>query len=199
MAKEFETATQTLAGVPVDRADQMTARMTLQMATHRIHQRLHHHPALARLAAGTIGRDEYRRLLGRSYGFYAVAEPLMGASSGLTDRLAEDLIDLGMAGTEVSGLPRSPRLRIGDGRAERIGIRYVFLGASLGGRVMAKAIARHDATLPVRFLTSQGDAAWKDFAADLEVALPDGVSRARAATAAQVTFAAYEDWMAGHE
>lgn len=199
MAKELETATHTLAGVPIDRAKQMTSRMALQLATHSIHQRLHHHPGLARLAAGTIGRDEYRRLLGRSYGFYSVAEPLVDISRGLTNCLAEDLIDLGMTCTEVSGLPRSLLMKISDGHAERIGIRYVFLGASLGGKVMARAIARREAKLPIRFLTSQGDAAWKNFAADLEVNLPDVASRTQAATAALVTFAAYEDWMAGHE
>ncbi len=79
-----------------------------------------------------------------------------------------------------------------------IGARYVLLGASLGGKVMARAIAgRTDghAALPVRFLTGTGENDWKIFAAELEDNLPDAASRAAAAMAAKATFATYEDWM----
>lgn len=72
------------------------ARMALQKATHDIHERMHRHPALARLAAGTIGCDEYRRVLARSYGFYAMAEPVLGLSGKLTDCIVQDLVELGM-------------------------------------------------------------------------------------------------------
>lgn len=195
----LETTTNMATRVPLEFPNQMTSRMALQSATHSIHQRLHHHPGLARLAAGTIGRDEYRRLLGRSYGFYAMAEPLLGFATRLTDCLAHDLTDLGMTHAEVAELPRCENMEIGDGQAETVGARYVLLGASLGGKVMAKAIARHDASLPVRFLTGLGENDWKNFSADLEVTLPDVASRTRAAKAATVTFAAYEDWMAGHD
>lgn len=199
MAEELEAATNTVTRVPLERAKQMTSRMALQSATSTIHQRLHQHPGLARLAAGTIGRDEYRRLLGRSYGFYVMAEPLLGFASRLTDCLAQDLTDLGVGHAEVAELPRCTAMTVGHGHAETIGSRYVLIGASLGGKVMAKAIARHDATLPVRFLTGLGENDWKDFVSELEANLPDAGSRTRAAKAAAVTFAAYEDWMAGHE
>lgn len=185
--------------IPLAYAKQMTARMALQTATERIHRRLHQHPGLARLSAGTIGRDEYRRLLGRSYGFYAMAEPLLGFANRLTECLARDLTDLGMTPAEVAKLPRCEIMKIGDGQAEMVGARYVLLGASLGGKVMAKAIARHDASLPLRFLTGLGEHDWKTFVANLEMTLPDAASRTRAAKAATTTFTAYEDWMAGHE
>ena len=70
--------------------------MALRTATHDIHERMHRHPALARLAAGTIGCDEYRRVLARSYGFYAMAEPVLGLSGKLTDCIVQDLVELGM-------------------------------------------------------------------------------------------------------
>lgn len=174
------------------------SRTALRNATQVIHQRMHHHSGLARLAAGTIGRNEYCRLLARSYGFYAVVEPLAGLPGKFTECLVRDLIDLGMAAAAVSALPRCAPLMIGDGHSELIGARYVLLGASLGGKVMAKAIAGHNggnAALPIRFLTGSGENDWKGFVAELEVTLPDAVSRSRAAVAANATFAAFEDWM----
>lgn len=178
------------------------ARMTLKAATHDIHERMHRHPALARLAAGTIKQDEYLRVLARSYGFYAVAKPALGLSGRLPACLRNDLADLGMTPVEFAELPHCAPLVISKDQAELIGARYVLLGASLGGKVMARAIAgRTDshAVLPVRFLTGMGDNDWKTSAADLEGKLPDAVSRTRAAKAAKATFAAYEEWMTAHE
>lgn len=174
------------------------SRIALRTATHVIHQRMHCHPGLARLAAGTIERNEYCRLLARSYGFYAVVEPLAGLPGRFTGYLVLDLIDLGMAAAAVSALPRCAPLMIGDGYCEMIGARYVLLGATLGGKVMAKAIAGRnggDSALPTRFLTGSGENDWKGFVAELEATLPDAASRSRAAMAATATFAAFEDWM----
>lgn len=82
-----------------------------------------------------------------------------------------------------------------------IDARYVLLGASLGGKVMAWAMTGRmggDAAVPIRFLTGMGENDWKAFAAGLEENLPDAGSRTRAAKAATAMFAAYEDWMAWH-
>lgn len=174
------------------------ARSALRTATHDIHERLHCHPALSRLAAGTVDRDEYRRLLARSYGFYAVVEPMLGLASGLTDCLVRDLAEMDVSAAAVGALPRSAPPPIGRGHAEMIGARYVLLGASLGGKVMARAITGRtggDRALPVRFLTGIGENDWKTFALGLETDLPDSASRARATKAATAMFAAYEDWM----
>lgn len=181
--------------------DSGSARLALRAATHMVHQRMHRHSGLARLAAGVIGRDEYTRLLARSYGFYAMAEPLVGLSGKQSDCLVQDLADLGLTAAAISALPRCQPLQIGGERAARVGARYVLIGASLGGKVMAKAVAaRHGAGIfPVRFLARLGENDWKAFAADLEAELPDINSRTQAAAAAKVTFAAYEDWMTWDE
>jgi heme oxygenase len=163
---------------------------------------MHHHPGLARLAAGSIGRDEYCRFLARSYGFYAMVEPVAGLPGRLTGCLVRDLADLGLTAAAISALPRCMTVKIADGHSEMIGARYVLLGASLGGKVMAKAIARQhggNAKLPTWFLTGSGDNDWKGFVSELEAALPDVASRSRAALAANATFAAYEEWMACNE
>jgi heme oxygenase (biliverdin-IX-beta and delta-forming) len=179
-----------------------SARHVLQTATHEIHERLHRHPVLSRLAAGTVDRDEYRCLLARSYGFYAVVEPMLGLAGRLTECLVQDLTELGVGAAAIEALPRCGLPPIGCDHAELIGARYVLLGASLGGKVMARAIAgRTDghAALPVRFLTGMGESDWKAFAAKLEDNLPDAASQTAAATAAKTTFAAYEDWMTWYE
>jgi heme oxygenase len=175
-----------------------TARAALQTATRDVHERMHRDPTLSRLAAGTIGRDEYRRLLARSYGFYVVAEPIIGLVGGLTDCLVRDLAELGMPAAAIEGLPRCAPPPIGHDSADMIGARYVLLGASLGGKVMARAIAGgagRGPALPVRFLTGISADVWSAFAAGLEASLPDDVSQARAAKAAVSMFAAYEEWM----
>lgn len=179
-----------------------TARTALRAATHDIHERMHHHPALSRLAAGTIKRDEYRRVLARSYGFYAMIEPALGLARNLTECLFNDLTTLGMTPAAIDDLPRCAPLAVGKGQAELIGARYVLLGASLGGKVMARAMAgRTDghAALPVRFLTGMGDNEWNIFATDLEKNLPVTALRTRAVTAATAVFAAYEQWMTWHD
>ena len=181
---------------------QSTARTALRTATHDIHERMHRHPALSRLAAGTIGRDAYRHLLARSYGFYAMIEPVLGLAGNSTECLFDDLTTLGMTPAAIDDLPRCAPLAVGQGQAEAIGARYVLLGASLGGKVMARAIADRpegDAALPVRFLTGTSDTAWKIFATNLESDLPDAALRTRAAKAATAVFAAYDEWMTWHE
>lgn len=179
-----------------------SARSALRSATHDIHQRMHHHPALSRLAAGTISRDEYRRVLARSYGFYIIAEPALGFAGKLTDCLFLDLAELGMMPAAIAVLPRWAASAFGQHPSALIGARYVLLGASLGGKVMARAIAGRtgsDGAMPVRFLTGMGENDWKAFASRQETDLPDAASRKRAATAASAMFAAYENWMAWRE
>lgn len=177
------------------------ARLALRTATHVVHQRMHRHPGFARLAAGVIGRGEYCRLLARSFGFLAVAESLAGLSDSRSECLARDLADLGLTADDISALPRCKPMQIGGQRADLIGAQYVLIGASLGGKVMAKAIGgRHGKdALPMRFLTGLGENDWKVFASDLEASLPDTDSRKQAAAAATATFAAYEDWMTWDE
>jgi heme oxygenase len=159
---------------------------------------LHRHPALSRLAAGTVDRDEYRHLLAQSYGFYAVVEPMLGLANGLTDCLAADLTDLGLSAASIAVLPRCAPPAFGRGHAEMIGAHYVLLGASLGGKVMARALSARSsgaAALPVRFLTGTNADDWRHFAAGLDAELPDAAAQDLAAAAAVLMFAAYEVWM----
>lgn len=179
-----------------------SARSLLRAATHDIHDRMHHHPPLARLAAGTIGRNEYCRVLVRSYGFYTMAEPALGLSGRWTACLRDDIAELGMTSSAIDDLPRCAPLDVCQSQADIIGARYVLYGASLGGKVMARAISGHtkgQAELPVRFLTAMAQNEWTAFAADLEKNLSNASLRTCAANAAIAMFRAYEEWMTTHE
>lgn len=146
---------------------------------------MHHHPALARLAAATTGRDEYCRVLARSYGFYIMAEPALGLGGKLTDCLVADMTELGMTPAAIAALPRCTNLGCVQEHSALIGVRYVLISASLGGKVMARAITGWtggDGALPVRFLTGMTENDLKAFAAGLETHLPDGASNSTRST-----------------
>ena len=66
-------------------------RSGLRTATGDIHERRHRHPVLSRRAASTADRDEYRQLLGHTYGFHTVVDPMLGVGGGLTGCLVWDL------------------------------------------------------------------------------------------------------------
>ena len=66
-------------------------RSGLQTATGDIHERRHRHPVLSRRAASTTDRDEYRQILGHTYGFHSVDEPMPSVGGGLTGCLVRNL------------------------------------------------------------------------------------------------------------
>jgi heme oxygenase (biliverdin-IX-beta and delta-forming) len=176
------------------------ARSILRAATDEVHERMHHHPGFAQLAAGRIERIAYRRLLARSYGFYTMAEELVDRGNNWACRLALDLAELGLTEQALGHLPRCPPPVIGTDQAARVGATYVLLGASLGGKVMARAVtcgACAGEKLPTRFLAGDDNASWKDLVANLDTLLPDECARSRAARSAVTMFCAFETWMNG--
>ena len=115
-------------------------RTRLQQATRDVHERLHHHPGLAAVAAGTISVTDYRRLLERLWGFHAAFETLLAdaAAQGLlVSELAErrrshwleqDLATLGVSRSGVEALPQCRTLRRPGSAAELLGALYVVEG-----------------------------------------------------------------------
>jgi heme oxygenase len=170
------------------------ARSILRSATDDIHQRMHRHPGFALLAAGTIERAAYRRLLARSYGFYVTAERLIERGDDWVCRLVDDLLELGLTDQAIAELPRCPSPAIERDEAARIGATHVLLGASLGGKVMARTVARRASVgdgLPTRFLACDDNESSKVFAAQLDVILPSNGARASAARTAVTFFEAF--------
>lgn len=189
------------------------ARSALRAATDAAHTRLHHQPQFADLAAGRIGLNGYRHLLARLHGFHAplesrlLAVPLgdvFGVRMAPRRRvrlLYQDLVYLGLGRNEITALPRVHDFLLPDmstpGRF--LGSLYVREGATLGGRVLARAL---DAVLGAGdergrcFLSGTGDdpAEWRALCDALEMAGGLGHLGDLIAGATD-TFAAMEAWL----
>jgi len=77
-------------------------RSGLRTATGDIHERRHRHPVLSRRAASTADRDESRLLLGHTYGFHTVVDPMLGVGGGLTGCLVWGLPEPGLSAGDWS-------------------------------------------------------------------------------------------------
>ncbi|CAN2532420.1 hypothetical+protein [Methylocapsa aurea] len=186
------------------------ARAALRDATRAAHLRLHGHPALAALAAGTIAPTQYLQLLARLYGFHLPFEralieaaPRHGVDLRIGARahlLARDLVDLGAKREAIAGLPMAtaPALR---SPGEWLGALYVREGSTLGAARLAAAL---DPLLGAgnprgrRFLSGGDAESWRECCAALEEGarrglLPEIVEGARA------SFQAIELWLADRD
>lgn len=126
-----------------------TARAALRDSTREQHERLHRHPIFTSLLAGALPRAGYERLLaalfryhGSSAGLLASAHRTLGIPAldavhhGRLARLGADLAGLGGCAIEEEPVR-------GEG-AWACGYAYVVHGSALGGRVIGRALARHD-------------------------------------------------------
>jgi hypothetical protein len=77
-------------------------RSALRTATCDIHERPHRHPVLSRVAANTADRDGYRHLPARSYGFYAVVDPMASVGGELAGCLVWDMPEPGLSAGDWS-------------------------------------------------------------------------------------------------
>ena len=161
------------------------------------------------LLDAALSRDRYRRVIRAFFGFYApvenglarvaLAAPPVGFSLvARAPLLRRDVIALGGATDEVSTLPicaRLPRLQFPEDLA---GCLYVLEGASLGGQVISRALARNlgiDRGSGAAFFAGDGDrtfARWKRVLAWLN-AFDDRIDAV--ATTACETFSTLERWL----
>ncbi|AIG04965.1 heme oxygenase bpho [Pseudomonas fluorescens] len=163
-----------------------------------------------------LDTDGYRRLLEAYYGFYQPMESQL-YDSGLipvgfdqklrvkTPTLHRDLIALGLARQAIAALPLCPRLPRLDTPAACLGTLYVLEGATLGGQVLRREMARSlalDASNGGAFLNVYGAETgrrWKDFLDYLGHAPLDGPGRQQAVDAACSTFSCFEQWLDSQE
>jgi heme oxygenase len=184
--------------------------MALRAATEAAHARLHHLPALAPLAEGTISREDYIAVLRRLLGFHLAVERCIAAGPSLrasgiylggrrrSPLLLADLTTLGAS----AGCDMRPDLPRPASVAAVLGCLYVVEGSTLGGRVLA---GRLDHLLPPgttagrAFLLGHGarhGAMWRSFCDALEASGTDAEQRSDMIAAALSTFAAFESWFA---
>lgn len=164
------------------------------------------------LMAPDLSRERYVALLRRFYGFYAPVERRVSAyrdpaswPDGLDRRkvglLERDLLCLGHAAGDLSGLPRCPAVPRAPSRAAELGLMYVLEGATLGGQLIqrhVKAVLGLDAACGCAFFASYGrdaGAMWRSFCGVLERELATGPQQDEAVVAARETFDALRHWL----
>ncbi|WP_310498451.1 biliverdin-producing heme oxygenase [Sandarakinorhabdus sp.] len=178
-------------------------RDALRSATADVHARMHLHAGMAAIANGRIGREGYRRLLVRLYGFYLPFEAAAGLAPLRSGWLASDLVALGTPESQLSSIGCCPDLPQLDSDAALIGAMYVVEGSALGGRQLARNLggqAGGNTQAGKRFLASDGadtGRAWRAFCERLN-AVPDDARRT-VIDAAVTTFCCFESWLDGWE
>ena len=186
-------------------AHRRSLTLALREATRGPHERLER--ALPLTDPG-LSLDTYRAIVGAFYGYYAPLERrLAPASAGAIQvrgrtklpRLRADLRALGSSDAEVKALPRCTRLPEITTCGHVLGCLYVVEGATLGGRVIARALHDHLGVGPATgaaFFEGYGletGAMWRALVAQLEASRwPRGETLATAVE----TFVAFERWLA---
>ncbi|KAE9657960.1 biliverdin-producing heme oxygenase [Pseudomonas fluorescens] len=163
-----------------------------------------------------LDADWYRRLLQAYYGFYGPMEAALydcelipeGFDPVLrvkTPTLLNDLHALGLNDDAINALPCRPHLPPLDTPAACLGALYVLEGATLGGQVLRREMAKRldlDADNGGAFLNVYGAETgrrWKDFLDYLGRQPQDASARQRAVDAARSTFSCFEQWLDSQE
>ena len=185
------------------------ARLALRDATREVHERLHHLPDFAALAAGRLNRAEYTRLLARLYGFHApveqavaVALPQDGPDATAWRRaglLHADLVQMGLDPAAIPLLPQAAPPNILT-PAAALGWLYVIEGSTLGGRLLARGL---DGILlgpqGRTFLSASlqlGHVRWAAVGAAIDHYGHDEAKRGQMVAGAVTAFQSFETWFA---
>lgn len=157
------------------------------------------------LDRSTSGLAEYRSLLAAFYGLYAPLEDRLcqadWSSLSLTPicRTGRLKVDLQALDVTVSSLPTIQDLPPISSPSQLVGTLYVIEGAALGGRIIARTVWERlqiDATNGGSFFAGDAEQTgvrWKAFGKAAELA---HVEISVAVEWAQLTFAAFETWLA---
>lgn len=178
-----------------------TLQDSLRSATAVVHERLHGHPGLAAVQAGTINLRAYAALLSRLYGFHHSFELMAGLAPQRTNWLESDLAVLGFDTVKRAAFPRCAAFPETALKEYILGALYVVVGSALGGRGLARQL---DELLGVgvvagrHFFSGYGaetGRVWRDYLVRLE-AVPDVEMKwAAVVEGATETFAIFEQWL----
>ena len=180
-----------------------TLHELLRSATQEVHERLHSHPGLAAVKAGTITRERYVALLRRLYGFHRPFEIAAGVAPERTQWLESDLAVFSIDRAMCSALPNCRMFHSHPSQSFLLGASYVVEGSALGGRGLARALdglLGMGVTVGRSFFTGHGAATgtvWRDYLARLSAAPNEASTRLAVISGATATFAIFEQWLAG--
>ncbi|WP_295531967.1 biliverdin-producing heme oxygenase [Novosphingobium sp. Chol11] len=175
----------------------------LRSATSEVHERLHHHPGLAAVQTGMIGKTAYTALLRRLYGFHRPFEMMAGLLPVRTIWLERDLIDLGVDPGSIAFLPHALAFPAQASPEYLLGARYVVEGSALGGRGLARqldGLLGHGVTAGRRFFAGHGaetGAQWRAYLDQLWNAPTGLAAQTESVAGATRTFAIFEQWLEG--
>jgi heme oxygenase len=181
----------------------------IRNATRDRHGRLEAMPSQMRLLRDDYRVAEYRSLLQRLYGFYDPLQSLLRTYAHTVawhERIAQrtlllerDLHKLGTTPADLQDLARCEALPAVDTPDRALGCAYVLEGATLGGRVISKHLARvfrDRADAPYSFFSGDGERTaerFREWCATLDATAADGQDVCRSACA---TFDAVSAWLA---
>jgi heme oxygenase len=184
-------------------------RAHLKEVTKAAHERLHGHDGFGAAAAGTIAAADYRDLLARLYGFHAAFEARMAeapaalareihlSERGRAELIAADLAGLGAEPARIAALPKCEDLAPMRSAGDYLGALYVAEGSTLGGQIIARALA-HAVGENRRFFLGHGgehSRLWRSFVTRLDRLDAEPTEAAAAERSALAAFAAFERWM----
>ena len=183
----------------------------LREATRAWHDRVEAHPRLARLLAADLTVAEYRRLLACLFGFYeplearlavhAAALPISLAERTKTPLLRQDLRALGLTAAQLRAVPRCAGAPAFGTPEAALGGLYVIEGATLGGSIIRRHLARSLALTPAAggaFYAGYGDRIgpmWQAFCRRLTAHAAEEASRRAVVCGACATFESLHDWL----
>lgn len=188
-----------------------TLRSKLKLATSQAHTDIESNPVLARLTSSDLTREQYTGILLRYFGFFDPLEDRLQEthvkqivpdfSSRLrANRIASDLLSLGLSDVELREAPRCENLPDVSSLSRAMGVLYVIEGSRLGGMLIAKHLKQLDFYNEdaASFFTEDPQAVsarWKSFIEILETRTDFDESQVVAA--AKETFEKLDRWMAG--
>jgi heme oxygenase len=162
---------------------------TVRRATADSHRLLESMPAQARLMCDDFTFAEYRSTLQRLYGFYEPLARTLVAEvhtehwglriAARAELIASDLVELGLLTAGLREIARCKRLPAFHSADRALGCAYVLEGATLGGRVIFKQLARvlgRRGRFPARFFAGDGERTsvhWRRFCATLNADTAD--------------------------
>ncbi len=190
-----------------------TTRDHLRQGTRAIHERLHHHPSFSELMDETIALPGYFALLTRLFGYHHGLELALDSAvfperpqAPLVDRrsqrLVQDLADLGPSGPDHVSLIQAVKLTAIDTYGAWLGVLYVREGSMMGGRALAAKLDHlFGSQMSGRtfFQGGGGDgAAWQRLCRALD-ALEEPHAQDQALQAALASFELFDTWMMPRE
>ena len=177
----------------------MTLHQQLKSGTQALHRQLEQNPLNTQLLAETLTPQRYAYILSRYYLLYRSLEPQITAQLETYypivckhPWLATDLQILDWAAPQADG----PDLQLST-IDEAVGMLYVLEGATLGGQIIRRHLARVLPNAPQRFFTGYGSETaqrWRQFLGFLEQ-MEAEVQHDLAVKAANGTFSAFDSWL----